>query len=167
VTKTTKTRLEPSRLKPQRRLYWAYGSNLSVANMTRRCPAAVKYSRLYVNNGLLTFRPNKSLRGVADVKASKDRSHVVAGGLWWITAECEASLDRCEGYPHLYVKRYLTLSVNGEVQRCMFYTMVVDCGLMAPFDSYVEVIAEGYGDFGLDLRLLRAAVRRSRGRKGV
>jgi hypothetical protein len=163
VTKT-KTWPEVLRHQPRRRLYWAYGSNLSVENMRRRCPAAIKYSRLYVNNGLLTFRPNRSLRGVADAKPSKDRRHVVAGGLWWITDECEASLDRFEGVPFLYVKRYLTLSVNGKVRKCLFYTMI-DGDLMAPGDSYVDVIAQGYEDFGLDLRLLRAAVRRSRGRR--
>lgn len=143
-------------------LYWAYGSNLCVDAMKRRCPRATPYRPLLVNNGLLVFR------GVADVEASASQSHVVAGGLWWITRECEAALDRYEGCSAsgrgLYSKRYLTLQVGDEVRKCLFYKMNSE-GVMPPWEEYLEVIAQGYRDFDLPLDMLSQAVERSWGEK--
>lgn len=159
------------RRREERRLYWAYGSNLCVADMQRRCPKAEQYRRLYVNNGLLVFR------GVADVESSSRRDDVVAGGLWWITRECEEALDRYEGNrgdasvfnskpwrwhqnAGLYVKAFLTLEVDGEKMPCLFYKMTSH-GVMPPWESYLETIVEGYRDFGLPLSYLDQAVMRS------
>jgi len=135
-------------------LYWAYGSNLNVAEMQRRCPQAVKYQKLYVNNGLLVFRDR------ADVMSTKSSDDFVAGGLWWITDACEKTLDRYEGAPRHYAKRYLTLRISGVVRTCLFYKMN-DRGIMPPDEAYLDRIAKGYHDFDLDLTLLSMAVARS------
>jgi len=140
--------------KDGRRLYWAYGANLSKEAMAHRCPRAIPSTKLVVHSAALVFR------GVADVEIR--RGSVVQGGLWWITAECEAALDRFEGVSGgLYVKRYLPvwkMKHSGKQRKALFYQMQIAEGMMPPSRHYVETIAQGYQDFGLDLAFLDAAI---------
>ena len=133
-------------------LYFAYGSNLSYAHMARRCPAARPVGPLVVADGRLTFR------GMADVVGV--RGWEVAGGIWRITRQCERELDRCEGVAsRIYMKRFLTLAVDGgEPEDCLFYQMRTSRGIMPPPDYYIETIARGYADFGLDTAYLDQAL---------
>src|SRR5262252_7297802 len=103
--------------------YWAYGSNLNVAAMRRRCPAAEQVRKMFVTDAALVFR------GVADVTVRK--GNMVPGGLWKITEKCEASLDRYEGVgTRFYLKRYLPIKIKGKVHDCMFYQMRASTGVM-------------------------------------
>jgi gamma-glutamylcyclotransferase (GGCT)/AIG2-like uncharacterized protein YtfP len=136
-------------------LYWAYGSNLNVEAMKSRCPNAEQYKPLYVHNGQLVFR------GVADVEGIEDEESMVPGGLWHVTEECIEALDTYEGVRSgLYAKKYLTLRVKGKVKKCLFYKMN-SVGVMPPWDSYLDVIEQGYKDFKLDRRFLDEALERS------
>jgi hypothetical protein len=140
-------------------LYWAYGSNLSVEAMKRRCPRARKISSLILPDARLVFRH------VADVEYHKGAS--CPGGLWRITEQCEAVLDRYEGVrgDHgLYSKIYIKLQYNGRERRCLIYQMNED-GIAPPGEGYLGVIAQGYMDFDLDLAQLDEAVMRSWGEK--
>lgn len=142
---------------PQLLLYWAYGSNLNVKEMAIRCPGAKKVQALALPNGALVFR------GVAD--AVYREGSTVHGGLWLITKEHEAFLDRYEGVSSkLYSKCYLKLLVNGEERQCLYYQMN-EQGIYPPSDSYVERIAQGYRDFGLPMEALDAALQESWGSK--
>jgi Gamma-glutamyl cyclotransferase, AIG2-like len=143
-------------------LYFAYGSNLNVAQMKRRCPSAKQADKLFLPNGHLVFR------GVADV-ASADKSEelMVAGGLWRITADCEAAMDVYEGYnarypkSGLYRKCYLLLKLrSGKEVPCLYYKMNAS-GVMPPSEGYVAAIKQGYKDFDLPLQLLEDAVQYS------
>jgi hypothetical protein len=136
-------------------LYWAYGSNLCVEAMKRRCPAAKKVrGNLVVQDAALVFR------GVADVVYRE--GYAVQGGLWRITRECEEALDTYEGVAaKLYMKKYLKLKVNGRVEYALFYQMSISRGVMPPSEAYLATIAQGYKDFGLDLEHLELAVQES------
>ena len=127
-------------------------------------------AKLYVPNGRLIFR------GVADVEPLNDSKRYVAGGIWRITPECEEALDRLEGFPHFYHKAYLVLRLRdartgewGDPERCMFYKMCEsgykdtpeDRGISPPYLPYLDLIIDGYRDFGLDMSLLERAVRES------
>lgn len=139
-----------------RKLYFAYGSNLHIDQMSRRCPAATKVGPLLVDNGALVFR------SVADV-IYKPNSQV-AGGLWTITPDCEERLDQYEGVDSgLYVKKYLPLSGG---RYALYYKMNVR-GIMPPAELYLNTIVQGYRDFGLDeyIPLLNRAVEHSYARK--
>lgn len=136
--------------------YWAYGSNLNVAGMARRCPGAEQVGPLTLENGVLRFRHH------ADV--CRKTGYVIQGGLWRITPACEAALDRYEGAGKYYEKRYLTLRVQGAVAECLYYKML-GRGIMPPSEDYLDCIVEGYKDFGLDLELLEEAVVHSWGSK--
>lgn len=134
-----------------RTLYWAYGSNLHFASMARRCPEAIPYRPLVIWHMRLVFR------GVADVELVEDPKQFAPGGLWWITPDCEKELDRFEGVARgLYVKRYFTY----RSRKCLYYKMTSK-GVMRPWESYFDVVLNGYNDFGLNLDHLYEALARS------
>ena len=131
-------------------LYGAYGANLNMANMEVRCPQAKPILGFNLVGYRLVFN------GVADI--IKDKDTKVPIGLWKITKECEKSLDRYEGYPHLYKKIKLKIDVPGFVgQKVMFYVMRRK-GVALPPASYFNTIAQGYDDFALDKDYLNWAV---------
>ena len=131
-------------------LYGAYGANLNMANMEVRCPQAKPILGFNLVGYRLVFN------GVADI--IKDKDTKVPIGLWNITKECEKSLDRYEGYPHLYKKIRLKIDVPGfKGQKVMFYVMRRK-GVALPPASYFNTIAQGYDDFALDKDYLNWAV---------
>lgn len=73
------------------RFYFAYGSNLSLAQMKARCPG---FERVGVAI-LPKYRWDISCRGYANVYPSD--SHIVYGILYTVTPSDEKSLDRYEG----------------------------------------------------------------------
>ena len=131
-------------------LYGAYGANLNMANMEVRCPQAKPILGFNLVGYRLVFN------GVADIVKDKDTK--VPIGLWKITKECEKSLDRYEGYPHLYKKIRLKIDVPGfKGQKVMFYVMRRK-GVALPPAAYFNTIAQGYDDFALDKDYLNWAV---------
>lgn len=93
------------------RLYFAYGSNLNLEQMERRCPAAKPIGPAVLHGYELRFRGNYGGSGVATI-APKQGGHV-AGLLWELTPACEQALDRYEGCPHLYEKQTVTVWDRG------------------------------------------------------
>lgn len=136
-------------------LYWAYGSNLNVRQMARRCPKAVKFGPMTVNDCALVFR------GVADVTMREGSN--TPGGLWTITTDCERALDQYEGVSSkMYLKRYFSLTLeDGKKYTCLFYQMRAKDGIMPPTAEYMGTIVQGYEDFGLEKASLQAALEES------
>jgi gamma-glutamylcyclotransferase (GGCT)/AIG2-like uncharacterized protein YtfP len=131
------------------KLYFAYGANLNIENMAQRCPGAVAIQPWHLDDYRLMFS------GVATVvPEAKGR---VPGALWAITEACEQSLDVFEGYPWLYRKQEIIM----DGMPIMFYVMNHSVP-SEPAVSYLETIAQGYGDFGLALDDLWAAVQHTR-----
>jgi gamma-glutamylcyclotransferase (GGCT)/AIG2-like uncharacterized protein YtfP len=102
-------------------------------------------------------------RGVADIVPSKGDS--VQGGLWKITPECEAALDRYEGYRSdgtgMYRKEYVTVDGLPEgATQIMIYVMN-STGIFPPSAHYFAGIKNGYADFGLPMKALMAALQAS------
>lgn len=147
------------------KLYWAYGSNLNIAQMRLRCPAAVPLEALTVANLVLRFR------GVADV-GYLTGAHC-EGALWAITPECEEALDDYEGvgrggWGGLYRKCYFdyTDPETGHTHKVLYYKMNRG-GIMPPSEGYLDCIIEGYGDFGIDTARLKRAVEHAWRRKDM
>ncbi|MCA1452853.1 gamma-glutamylcyclotransferase [Bradyrhizobium sp. BRP22] len=144
-------------------LYFAYGSNLNKKQMARRCPAAVPLGKLIMPNTQLVFR------GVADVIRADGVE--CPGGIWRITPECEAALDRYEGfdpdYPDrgMYTKEYVRVAgLPDGATEIMLYVMN-SSGIYPPSEYYFDVIRQGYRDFGLDTAALRMALKHSHDEK--
>jgi gamma-glutamylcyclotransferase (GGCT)/AIG2-like uncharacterized protein YtfP len=132
-----------------RKYYAAYGSNLNLSQMSRRCPSAKVVGKAMLKGYRLAFR------GVATIE--KDEKAETPVGVWAITESDERALDRYEGYPSYYRKEYVKLTVNGEEITAMVYVMNSGEPQM-PSRYYLETIVEGYYDVGLDTIYLKEAL---------
>lgn len=131
-------------------LYIAYGSNLNLRQMSRRCPTAKPIGTGMLKDYQLTFRSVATIEKVLGAETPV--------GIWEITSKDESSLDRYEGYPHLYRKEIVTVTTkNGELEAMVY---IMNKGeAMLPNQSYYNTIEEGYMDVGLDLTYLHEALR--------
>lgn len=86
-------------------LYFAFGSNLHLRQMARRCPD----SRYIGTARLPNFRFQINQRGFANVVQSMN--HYVEGLCYRLSANDEARLDACEGVPTAYEKMYLDVEL--------------------------------------------------------
>jgi gamma-glutamylcyclotransferase (GGCT)/AIG2-like uncharacterized protein YtfP len=133
--------------------YLAYGSNLNIEQMKKRCPTAIKLGGAMLNGYELIFNR------VASIKESEKSA--VPVGLWLIDEACEVALDGYEGYPHLYRKEYVKFVLKGQTVKGMFYVMNRD-RVALPSDIYYSTIEKGYSDFNLDIKHLKNAVEKTR-----
>ena len=100
----------------EKSLYFAYGSNINLDQKQYRCPDATVYGQAVLDNYDLRFRGS----GVATVEPKEGAC--VYGLLWELTDKCEASLDRYEGYPRLYIKQTLEVrTFDGQRVQVMAY----------------------------------------------
>lgn len=143
--------------KPSTKLYVAYGSNLHLEQMQYRCPDARVYGTGVLPHCTLTFWGNARGNGVATVLPGADTDVPVA--LWEISARDEASLDRYEGWPHLYRKEDIEVRMDdGSTVTGMIYLM--NRGIPTPPSTYYyDIIKAGYQAFGFDTDFLAAAAR--------
>ena len=126
-------------------LYFAYGANLDQDSMAYRCPQAEPVRRFYLRGWQLDFATH------ATIVARPGRT--VAGALWRLTAQCEDSLDRFEGYPNNY--RKLILSQDGT--EFMVYVMN-NPRRGSTYASYVDQLRQGYEHWNLNKRYLEQAL---------
>ena len=135
-------------------LYFAYGSNINLDQMRYRCPDATVYGQAVLDNYDLRFRGS----GVATVEPKEGAC--VYGLLWELTDKCEASLDRYEGYPRLYIKQTLEVrTFDGQRVPVMAYIMNPELHLkpsLPPRDYYLG-IKTGYEQNGLPVGCLKYA----------
>ena len=99
------------------RLYIAYGSNLNLEQMKRRCPTAEVVGTAELKNWRLRFRGG-SHSAVATIE--REQGFTVPVLIWRIQPEDEVALNRYEGFPFLYRKETLRLTVNGKRVRAWF-----------------------------------------------
>lgn len=131
------------------KLYVAYGSNLNLAQMARRCPNAKVVGCGVLKDYQLTFRR------VATIEPQVGAETPV--GVWEITPSDERALDIYEGYPSYYRKETVKVELTDKTVEAMVYIMNSGEPQMPP-DGYYKVIEDGYGDVGLDTKYLLAAL---------
>lgn len=135
-----------------RKLYFAYGSNMNDEQMAFRCPDAEAVGTVRLEGYRLAFC-GKGGRGVATILPEAG-SHV-DGVLWHISAADEKSLDRYEGYPFLYTKETLPVSCkDGSEVSVMAYVMTAPSRDIPakPSPSYLNGILEGCRQRGVNGR---------------
>ena len=142
--------------------YIAYGSNLNVEQMGYRCPSAKMIGTAVIKDYRLMFKGSKTGSYLTIEKAP---GYEVPVGVWKVTKDDEAALDRYEGFPRFYYKKTFTLDCSdGKRHRCMVYIMHEDRVLGLPSQYYVDTCAIGYQDFGFDVSYLVEAIRYSGGK---
>ena len=131
-------------------LYFAYGSNLNLFQMKRRCKDSIFLKKINLKDFKLTFR---SKYRAADIEPKKNS--IVPGGLFDISKSDEKKLDVYEDYPNLYKKFYFTYYGK----KVMTYTMVNKTPFRFPTERYLNVVKRGYQDCKLDKKFLTKALR--------
>jgi gamma-glutamylcyclotransferase (GGCT)/AIG2-like uncharacterized protein YtfP len=128
-------------------LYFAYGANLNLRGMKRRCPKAEPVTAAVLKGYRLEFRTFATI--VADPKAE------VLGALYRLTPQCFRALDEYEG------EEYEKITVKIDGQEAVAYIMkagdLLKKGLAPPAVMYFTDIARGYADWKLDVNVLRRA----------
>jgi len=130
-------------------LYFAYGSNLHLFQMKRRCKDSVFLKKIKLNDFRLTFR---SKYRAADIEPKKNS--IVPGALFEISKSDEKKLDVYEDFPNLYSKHYFYYYGK----KVMTYTMVNKSPFRYPTERYLNVVKRGYKDCGLDFNYLKKAL---------
>ena len=130
-------------------LYFAYGSNLNLFQMKRRCKDSKFLKKIKLKNFRLTFR---SKFRAADIEPKKNT--IVPGALFEISNSDEKKLDLYEDYPNLYTKYYFTYYGK----KVMTYTMVKKSIFQYPTERYLNVIKRGYRDCKLEKKYLLNAL---------
>lgn len=144
-----------------KRYYAAYGSNLNIPQMLRRCPSARIIGTSEIPAYRLMYKGSKS---GAYLTIEKAEGHSVPVGVWEVDGEDELALDRYEGYPSFYYKAELKLPIKGiysgktRIRRLFVYIMHEDRELALPSPYYVRVCREGYKAFGFDETVLDEAL---------
>ena len=130
-------------------LYFAYGSNLNIFQMKRRCKDSKFLKKIKLKDFRLTFR---SKYRAADIEPKKNS--IVPGALFEISKSDEKRLDLYEDYPLLYTKYYFTYYGK----KVMTYTMVKKTKFTYPTERYLNVVKRGYKDCKLEKKYLLKAL---------
>lgn len=134
--------------------YIAYGSNLNKEQMRYRCPTAHVVGNGYLMDYELVFRMYATIEKAVGGK--------VPIAVWSIDSECEKSLNRYEGYPRLYRKEILPVTINGETYNAMVYIMNENVRpYRRPTESYYRTVVQGYVDMGLEFEYLDRGILRT------
>ena len=131
-------------------LYFAYGSNLNLFQMKRRCKDSVFIKKYELKGYRLNFR---SKYRAADIEPKKNS--IVPGGLFDISKSDEKKLDLYEDFPILYKKYYF--SYYGK--KVMTYTMVKKTIFKYPTKHYLNIVKKGYKDCKLENKSLFSALK--------
>ena len=149
--------VQEGNLMNKKKIYAAYGSNMNISQMEKRCPAAAKICVGTLKGYQLEFRGG----GVATI-IPKHGSEVPIV-LWNITRVCEKVLDIYEGYPRLYIKKEISINVNDTKYNAMAYIMTEEYAKRksSPSSEYLKAIRDSYRDNEIDSELLNKALERS------
>jgi gamma-glutamylcyclotransferase (GGCT)/AIG2-like uncharacterized protein YtfP len=139
---------------PEQTLYFAYGSNLSLARMARRCPAA---------RPLWTARvPDWCLRFERVATIAPTPGAMVPGAVYSLTRVCEAALDRIEGVEEGRYRRHALRIAGPDGQAAQVLTYVkIDARRGPPTPEYLGHLETGYRDWRLDPAPLLTALRQA------
>lgn len=138
-------------------LYVAYGSNMNVDQMRRRCQGARLLGRGMLAGYRLTFRGHD---GNCHATIDVDAAGRVPVLLWNTTPADEKALDRYEGFPSYYRKERVLVGHNRRVLTGMAYVMNGE-EMGRPSEAYFATILQGYKDAGIDVAPLYVALDRA------
>ena len=148
--------------KMKRKIYLAYGSNMSLQQMYHRCPDAEPIGKGILKGWRLMFKGSQSGNYATIEKEEGCEVPVVA---WAISSLDEKYLDRYEGFPNFYVKETVVFEYIGDRPgrrtkgEGMVYVMSSEKSTLGlPSERYYDVLLEGYHRFGFDVEILDEAM---------
>ncbi len=138
--------------------YGAYGSNTNLQQMGFRCPMANVVGKGVIEGYMLMFR-GRINSAVATIQknftSTRDKDRGVPVVIWEINEWDEIALDKYEGFPHLYHKEILTVTMeDGTSTKAMAYIMNDGYKVGIPSGHYFNAILDGYEANGIDSEYL-------------
>jgi hypothetical protein len=131
------------------KLYVAYGSNLNLEQMARRCPDARIVARGYIKNYALKYRGSKT---GAYLTIIREKGKYVPVVVWEISKSDEYSLDRYEGFPTFYYKKRVRVFLeSGKTTYAMAYVMFDKAKPGRPSEYYIQTCLRGYVENRLNI----------------
>jgi hypothetical protein len=139
----------------KKKIYVAYGSNMNIIQMGKRCPAAEKMCTGILIDYQLEFRGG----GVATIIPKKGSEVPVV--IWNITQGCEKVLDIYEGFPRLYIKDNVQVESELGLIAGMAYVMADNYSryVSRPNSGYYTIIKEGYEQNNISIKPLEEALK--------
>ena len=134
--------------------YLAYGSNLNKTEMKERCPFSRPIGTTFLEGYRLVFKgqPEASFLTIEQCEGSS-----IPVGVFKITSIDEANLDYYEGFPTLYSKETVEVSIKGKKISALIYVMNPFYSYNLPSPTYLTRCAKGYEDFNIDIKYLHQA----------
>ena len=121
--------------------YFAYGMNTNNEEMRSRCPSATDLGRAELLNYKMVFKY------YCDVV--EQPGHDAPGVLWRLTDECLQALDRLEGYPVFYDRKYAQVRHGDVIVNALVYYMVDGSEPDLPPLRYYDTVLQGYNSHGI------------------
>jgi gamma-glutamylcyclotransferase (GGCT)/AIG2-like uncharacterized protein YtfP len=142
--------------------YFAYGSNLDLAQMRRRCPTAVRLGRAMLPNHRLSFAGHSAAWGGGVANVVRANRAKVEGVLYLLTERDVRQLDRCEGVPAIYDRVVKTVVDHSRRRRVHVYRLDPELAEETlPSMPYFELICAAYLRHGFDRAPLADAIARA------
>lgn len=138
--------------------YIAYGSNLNVNQMKRRCPESKIIGKGFINNYELLFKG--SFTG-AYLTIEKKKGGKVPIAIWQVSKQDELNLDIYEGYPKFYYKKNFEIKNNDKKTKAFAYIMHEERKINIPSEYYINTCIDGYKFFDFDIKFLKNAIKKS------
>lgn len=135
--------------------YLAYGSNLNLRQMAKRCHGASVIGKIDLEGYRLVYKGSMDRYAYLTIEKADDSK--VPLGLFEVTKNDIRRLDAYEGYPTIYGKKYIPVKVNGEVQYALIYVMNENFDYHLPSINYVNTCKEGYAYFDFNQSVLDKA----------
>ena len=135
-------------------IYFAYGANLDLRGMRMRCPGHIRIARAVLPDYRVVFR------GVADIEPAVGEK--VHGALYHLTSKHLDALDRFEGYPNLYIRKTITVTIDdGTSVEALVYVMADRQWYSPPGSGYLNIILTGCRDWKLPEEHIQALTNRA------
>ena len=130
--------------------YFAYGANLSKANMARLCPNAKPLTSANLPNYKLLFTLSSRTDGGGTATVKLTHGERVPGALYEIDAACLRALDKYEDYPRDYNRiNVIVFNDFGDAIEAVVYLKMRQLSEARPGPDYIKLIQQGYRDWGL------------------
>ena len=131
-------------------LYFAYGSNMSRAQMRARCPDHECLGKAVLNDHALCFPRTSPIRNCGVAGLVEQPGAQVWGVVYRLNERDLAALDRREGYDpakpaHLnrYHRHSVQVLMDGQPVTCLTYFARPEPGVHVPNAEYLRAILEG------------------------
>ncbi|MDO4564698.1 MAG: gamma-glutamylcyclotransferase family protein [Clostridia bacterium] len=138
-----------------KRIYMTYDAALGTERMMQICPTARVVGTVELKDYRLLFR-GKHGAAVAAVEPLKGST--VPAMLWELSQADEDALDQSVGFPTVYRKEVLTVTLSRKRIKAAAYIMRDGYSLSAPSRYYYGLLLKGYREHGFDEKALATAL---------